>query len=97
MPSEASAKEGGIGLGTPMHYVYLLRSIRHPPQRYVGITRNLNRRMRDHNEGKSPHTAKYRPWELVVAIRFEDDGRAEAFESYLKSGSGHAFAKRHLW
>ena len=23
--------------------------------------------------------------------------KADAFESYLKSGSGHAFAKRHFW
>jgi hypothetical protein len=33
----------------------------------------------------------------VVVIRFDDDGKAEAFERYLKSGSGHAFARRHLW
>jgi hypothetical protein len=30
-------------------------------------------------------------------IRFEDEKRDAAFERYLKSGSGHAFAKRHLW
>jgi len=44
-----------------------------------------------------PHTAKYRPWRIEVAIRFRDDQRAVAFERDLKSGSGHAFAKRHLW
>jgi hypothetical protein len=33
----------------------------------------------------------------VVAIYFEDGRKAEAFERYLKQGSGHAFAKRHLW
>jgi hypothetical protein len=37
------------------------------------------------------------PWELVVAVRFEDARRAAAFEQYLKSGSGRAFAKRHFW
>jgi len=31
-----------------------------------------------------------------MAIRFADVERAVAFERYLKSGSGVAFAKRHL-
>jgi hypothetical protein len=34
---------------------------------------------------------------MVVAIRFENNRKAQAFEKYLKSGSGHAFAKRHFW
>ena len=29
--------------------------------------------------------------------RFEDDAKAEAFERYLKSGSGHGFAAKHFW
>jgi hypothetical protein len=36
------------------------------------------------------------PWELDVLIQFSDERRAMAFERYLKSGSGVAFAKRHL-
>jgi hypothetical protein len=32
-----------------------------------------------------------------VAIKFEDDQKALAFEKYLKSGSGRAFANRHFW
>jgi len=44
-----------------------------------------------------PISSKFRPWSPVVVIRFENDEKAERFERYLKSGSGHAFAKRHLW
>ena len=80
-----------------MKYVYFLRSVAHPDKRYVGKTSDLWARLKNHNAGKSPHTSKHRPWELVVAIRFEEDGKAEAFERYLKGGSGHAFAKRHFW
>ncbi|MHC4617878.1 MAG: GIY-YIG nuclease family protein, partial [Planctomycetota bacterium] len=80
-----------------MTYVYLLESVSHPGNRYVGVTRDLNNRLKEHNAGKSPHTAKCKPWKIVVAIRFLDERRAEAFEEYLKSGSGHAFAKRHFW
>jgi predicted GIY-YIG superfamily endonuclease len=78
-------------------YVYLLCSIPYPNQRYVGLTSDLKTRMADHNAGKSPHTSKFVPWRLVTAIYFANNARAEAFERYLKQGSGHAFANRHLW
>lgn len=80
-----------------MKYVYLMRSLCVPGRRYVGLTENLNRRLEVHNAGRSVHTRRYVPWEIVVAIRFSDDRRAIEFERYLKSGSGHAFANRHLW
>jgi predicted GIY-YIG superfamily endonuclease len=80
-----------------MKYVYLLQSINHPDQRYTGLTSNLDGCLLMHNAGGPPHTAKYRPWRLFVAIQFDDDARAVEFERYLRSGSGQAFAKRHLW
>ncbi len=80
-----------------MKYVYLLQSIADPDRRYVGITSNLQQRLRQHNSSSSPHTKKHQPWKPIVVVRFEDDDKAEAFERYLKSASGHAFAKRHFW
>jgi hypothetical protein len=35
-------------------------------------------------------------WELVTTIEFTTEASAVAFEKYLKSGSGRAFAKRHF-
>jgi len=80
-----------------MKYVYLLRSIPFPNQRYIGITDDLKKRLDNHNSGGSPHTSKFRPWKVVVAMRFEEDSKAAAFEQYLKSGSGRAFVNRHFW
>ncbi|MCK4624167.1 MAG: GIY-YIG nuclease family protein [Phycisphaerae bacterium] len=80
-----------------MKCVYLLESLSNPSKHYVGITRNLNRRIAEHNAGHSPHTSKYAPWELIVAVQFTDERKANAFERYLKSGSGRAFASRHFW
>jgi predicted GIY-YIG superfamily endonuclease len=57
----------------------------------------LQNALKEHNAGKSPYTEAFKPWKLVVAIKFSDDQKADAFERYLKSGSGHAFAKRHFW
>jgi putative endonuclease len=80
-----------------MHYVYLLQSETADDQRYVGTTSDLKRRFLEHNARKSPHTSKYAPWRLVTYIAFSDAPKAESFERYLKSGSGHAFAKKRLW
>ena len=79
-----------------MHYVYLLRSISHPDQIYVGLTDDLGRRLETHNAGRSPHTAKHRPWEVVAVVGLASREMAVRFESYLKSGSGRAFGARHF-
>ena len=79
-----------------MKYVHVIQSMRHTKQYYVGHTWNLNRRLRQHNFGQSPHTSKFRPWNLLVALRIPDDENALAFERYLKSGSGRAFVNRHF-
>ena len=79
-----------------MYHVYLLRSLSHPDQYYTGFTENPDERLRQHNAGASPHTARYRPWQRIVDIGFADRSRALRFERYLKSGSGRAFAAKHL-
>lgn len=80
-----------------MWYVYLIESEIHVGQRYIGETNDLRRRLAEHNTGKSPHTSKYAPWRLVTYIAFTDQTKAIAFERYVKSGSGHAFASKRLW
>ena len=79
-----------------MHYVYILESLSHPDRLYTGYSTDLKQRLQDHNEGTTAHTAKYRPCRLVTYVAFTDEAKARAFEKYLKSGSGRAFANRHL-
>jgi putative endonuclease len=80
----------------PKHCVYVLQSERTPGRYYTGLTCDVTLRLAAHNAGRSPHTASGRPWRIDVVIEFADERRATAFEHYLKSGSGVAFAKRHL-
>lgn len=80
-----------------MIYVYLIKSINFPDQRYVGHTDNLKERLETHNSGGSIYTKQYRPWHLVTFLGFDDKLKATAFEKYLKSGAGRAFAKKRLW
>jgi predicted GIY-YIG superfamily endonuclease len=76
--------------------VYILKSERRPLRYYVGLTSDLRARLADHNAGRCRHTASGRPWRIDVIVAFTDQQRAVAFEQYLKSGSGSAFARRHL-
>ena len=77
-------------------FVYVLKTADPTSHFYVGCTADVLARLADHDAGRSPHTARYRPWQLHVTIELPDERRAVAFERYLKSGSGRAFAKRHF-
>jgi putative endonuclease len=79
-----------------MKYVYILRSVHHPDQRYFAITSDLRQRLTYHNDGRSPHTTKFRPWRVETYIGFTDEQKATAFERYLKTGSGREFSRRRF-
>jgi len=77
--------------------VYLLRSLSNPQRTYVGVTTDFDRRLEEHNSGMAPHTARFKPWKIVVFLEFSNHEKADLFEAYLKSGSGHAFARKRFW
>jgi len=77
-------------------YVYILRSKRNKLEHYVGLTNDVEARIRQHNEGDSSYTSRMRPWELVASIEVPDEGVAHSLERYLKTGSGRAFCRRHF-
>ena len=77
-------------------FVYVLRSLSNRDRYYTGVTYDVGSRLCSHNAGECVHTTRHRPWELDVVIAFRDEARALEFERYLKSGSGCAFAQRHL-
>jgi predicted GIY-YIG superfamily endonuclease len=79
-----------------MQYVYILRSLSDPDRYYVGTTSDLKARLAKHNAGEVSHTSKYRPWQIKTYLGFDDVEQALAFERYLKTASGRAFAKKRL-
>ncbi len=79
-----------------MNYVYILQSLDKPDEFYTGLCGDVQARLQAHNAGQSPHTSKFKPWKLLSCHWFERPETAAAFERYLKSGSGRAFARRHL-
>ena len=78
-----------------MKYVYILESL-DSGHFYVGIADDVFSRLSKHNAGEVPHTSKYRPWRIKTYVAFSDEKQAFAFEQYLKSASGRAFAKKRL-
>ena len=81
---------------SPQRVVYVLKNGDSPPRYYTGVTSDLATRLIVHNKGACLHTAKYRPWNIDMVLKFTDERRAVRFEKYLKSGSGVEFARRHL-
>jgi len=57
---------------------------------------DLRARLEKHNAGDVPHTSKYAPRVVKTYVAFSDEKQAFAFEKYLKSPSGRAFAKKRL-
>ncbi|MEQ1708828.1 MAG: GIY-YIG nuclease family protein [Terricaulis sp.] len=78
-----------------MKYVYILQS-ECGGHFYVGVAEDVTARLRVHNSGKVAHTSKHLPWRLRTFIAFADQDRAFAFERYLKSASGRAFASKRF-
>lgn len=78
------------------YYAYILESETIPGSFYVGYTENLTQRLAKHNRREVPHTAKFVPWHIKSAVAFRSQEKAMAFERYLKTGSGRAFAKKRL-
>jgi putative endonuclease len=78
-----------------MKYVYILESL-DSKHFYAGITDDLRARLAKHNPGEVAHTSKFGPWPIKTYVAFRDEKQAVAFEKYLKSASGRAFANKRL-
>jgi predicted GIY-YIG superfamily endonuclease len=77
-------------------FVYVIHSLANPDRLYVEAAANVSMRIAAHNAGHSPQTAAHRPWKLVTVVQFGNEGTAQRFEKFLKSGAGRAFVKHHF-
>ena len=78
-----------------MHYVYVLYSLNFQ-RYYVGMTTNLNRRLFEHNNGKTQSTSPYKPWKIVHNEIFNTRSEAREREKYLKSAAGRRWRKQYI-
>ena len=76
-----------------MFYVYVIRSER-DGRFYVGMCTDLERRLREHNAGKTFSTKGYLPWTLVFVEEYGSRTEARNREKFLKGGSGKELIKK---
>jgi predicted GIY-YIG superfamily endonuclease len=57
-------------------FVYILRSESNPSRHYVGLTAGFPNRLRWHNAGQNVHTARDRPWNVIVTLEFASEEAA---------------------
>ena len=79
-----------------MYFVYVLKSLTRK-YLYVGLTKDLERRVQEHNSGKEKTTQPYRPFVLVYRESYSSRKEARQREKYLKSGSGKEWLKKILF
>lgn len=77
------------------YYIYVLESLK-GKRLYVGFTRDLRRRLTEHNQGLSFSTKPYKPWQLIHYEAYLHQLDAKRREKYLKTNQGSRLLKRML-
>lgn len=93
--SEARPKQSLGGPLSNMYYVYVLRSLK-DNRTYVGYTDNVERRIVEHNAGRSIATKHRRPFTVVLTEEFSTIAEAKKRELYWKSGGGRRKLKQYF-
>lgn len=77
------------------YYTYILKS-KKDGKLYTGVTKDLRKRLSEHNTGKSMYTKGRGPFILIYyeACLLAEESRSR--EKYLKSGMGKRYLKNRL-
>ncbi len=79
-----------------MWYVYILKSSKTLNWTYVGMTDDIDQRMKNHNMGLAKATKPHIPVNLVAYVAVETKSHAAALEQYFKTGSGKAVLNKRI-
>ena len=77
------------------YYVYVLESLK-TGKSYTGLTSNLERRLREHNQGLSRFTRRKGPWRVLYSEEKNSLSEAQKREKFLKTGDGRQALKNLL-
>jgi putative endonuclease len=77
------------------YFVYILES-EIDGRLYKGQASDIDKRIKEHNSGKTKSTKGYKPWKLVYFEIFETRDEAVLREKYFKTGSGREYLKVKL-
>ena len=75
-------------------YITYILYTEHYNKYYIGQTGNMAQRLQFHNElSEKGYTKKYRPWKVMLELRFQRRSEAIQVENYLKK-KPRTFIKR---
>jgi len=78
-----------------IYYIYVLQSQK-DYNIYIGITNNLERRLKQHNAGKNLSTKYRSPFKLIYKEQHKNRIEARKREKFLKSGCGREWIKEEV-
>ena len=64
-------------------YIYVLQSLKNG-RFYIGSTNNLERRLIEHNQGRSTYTSFTKPFKMIFSQKFDNLSIARKIEFKLK-------------
>lgn len=76
-----------------MVFVYALKNTINT-EIYVGISKNVETRLKEHNHGKNRYTKAFMPWEVFYTEDHPDYAHAREREKYFKTASGKKYLKK---
>lgn len=76
-------------------WVYVLESYK-DEKRYVGYTNDINKRLKEHKEGKVISTKPRRPFKLIYIEGCTNQQDAMRREKYMKTTDGRRFLSKRL-
>lgn len=79
-----------------MYFTYILYSKKFT-RTYTGHTQDLEKRLKEHNSGKTKSTEPYIPWEIFYYEKFSTREEAVIREKFFKSSSSRNFIKDNLF
>ncbi len=77
-----------------MYTVYVLLSS-FDGKTYTGCTNNIERRFKDHNNGKEISTKSRKPFKLIYTETYDNLSSARKREKYLKTGKGKEYLRKN--
>ncbi len=75
-----------------MWYVYIIKS--KEQLIYTGLTKNLSRRLTEHNLHQSKWTKRGTNWKIIHAEKYNSIQKARIREKYFKNNAGKEWLKR---
>lgn len=90
-----SEDAGSIPARVTTVFLYALRNLVNS-ELYVGISQDVDKRIKEHNQGKNRYTKAFIPWSVFYTEPHQDYVSARKREKYFKNASGKKYLRKIL-